>query len=223
MDHSKIHEIQTELLVEHPENSNLMSAETARKLRRHIERTGRYEPLTVRPHPSEEGKFQVINGNNRLRVLRALNYRTANCVVWNLDDDQTRLYLATLNRLSGNEVPERRAALMDNLLQAFDVDELTALLPDDKKQIEELRRLSRLEPDEIVMRTNAEEKLAIPVILTFMVEEPEAKEVNLALDLILGTCKEELSRSQALVRLARFYLGHCNPDTRHISHNLKSS
>jgi ParB-like chromosome segregation protein Spo0J len=83
MDHSKIQEIPTELLVEHPENSNFMSAETARKLRCHIERTGRYEPLIVRPHPGEEGKFQIINGHNRLRVLRTLNYRTVNCVVWN--------------------------------------------------------------------------------------------------------------------------------------------
>jgi hypothetical protein len=210
MNRVKIQEIPIELLLEHPENSNFMNAETAQTLRRHIERTGRYEPLTVRPHPSEDGKFQVINGHNRLRVLRALNHQTANCVVWNLDDDQTRLYLATLNRLSGNEVPERRAALMDNLLQAFDVDELTALLPDDKKQIEELRRLSRFEPDEIITRISAEEKLAIPVILTFMVEESEAKEVNLALDLILNTEKEKLSRSQAFVYLARFYLGHCN-------------
>jgi hypothetical protein len=214
MDYTKIQEIPIELLLEHPENSNFMNAETARKLRRHIERTGRYEPLTVRPHPGEDGKFQVINGHNRLRVLRALNYQTANCVVWNLDDDQTRLYLATLNRLSGNEIPERRAALLDNLLQAFDVDELTALLPDDKKQIEELRRLSRLEPDEIITRTPAEEKLAIPVILTFMVEESEVKEINLALDLIINAEEEKLSRSQALAHLARFYLGRYAPVIR---------
>ena len=63
MDDAKIQEIQIELLLEHPENSNFMNAETARKLRHHVERTGRYEPLTVRPHPYEEGKFQVINGH----------------------------------------------------------------------------------------------------------------------------------------------------------------
>jgi hypothetical protein len=212
VDHAKIQEIPVELLLEHPENSNFMNAETARKLRRHIEHTGRYEPLTVRPHPNEEEQYQVINGHNRLRVLRALNHRTANCVVWNLDDNQTRLYLATLNRLSGNEVPERRAALLDNLFQAFDLEELAALLPDERKQIEELKRMSHLEPDEIITRTCREEKLAVPVILTFMVEEAEAKELYLALDLILKTVKEELSRSQALVYLASFYLGHSKPD-----------
>jgi ParB-like chromosome segregation protein Spo0J len=81
MDQVRILEIPVELLLEHPENSNLMNAETAQKLRRHIEQTGRYEPLTVRPHPSEEGKFQVINGHNRLKVLRTLKFEKANCVV----------------------------------------------------------------------------------------------------------------------------------------------
>jgi len=215
--------IPIELLVAHPENSNFMDAEKLKKLRRHIEKTGRYEPLTVRPHPTEEGKFQIINGHNRLRVLRALNYQTAHCVVWNLDDNQTRLYLATLNRLSGSDVPERRAALLEDLLATFDINELSTLLPDDKKQLEELERLSRFELDEFRGQTTIEEKLDVPIILSFMLEESEAKEINLALDLILKVENEKLSRSQALVHLARFYLGDCRPVAEEsIGKNLRS-
>ncbi len=218
-----LQDIPVNLLVAHPENSNFMDTGTLKKLRRHIEQTGRYEPLTVRPHPWEEGKFQVINGHNRLRVLRALNYQTAHCVVWNLDDDQTRLYLATLNRLCGSDVPERRAALLENLLATFDVSELLTLLPDDRKQIEELERLSRLELDEFTGRATVEEKFQVPVILSFILDESEAKEVNLALDLILNAENEKLSRSQALVHLARFYLGNCRPVAEEsIGENLRS-
>src|SRR3990172_4622860 len=65
-----LYEIALENLVPHPENSNHMSAETLRKLRRHIERTGRYEPLTVRPHPHDRGKFEALNGHVLLRRLR---------------------------------------------------------------------------------------------------------------------------------------------------------
>jgi ParB family chromosome partitioning protein len=201
-----LQDISIGLLIEHPENSNFMNAETAQKLRRHIEQTGRYEPLTVRPHPSEDGKFQVINGHNRLRVLRALDYQTVNCVVWNLDDDQTRLYLATLNRLSGCDVPERRAALLENMLTTFDIDELTALLPDDRKQLEELKQLSQIELDEMIPRAVTEERFETPVILDFLMEESEAKEINLALDLIVNRENKKITRSQALVSLARFYL-----------------
>jgi hypothetical protein len=208
MNNIKIQEIPVELLLDHPENSNFMNLKTAQKLRRHIEQTGRYEPLTVRPYLYEVGKFQVINGHNRLRVLRALKHATACCVVWNLDDKQTRLYLATLNRLSGRDVPERRAVLLENLFQSFNKEELTALLPDDRKQIEQLERLSRFETGELSEQTAIRDEFKVPVILNFVLDELEAKELNLALDLVLNTEKENLSRSQALIRLARLYLMH---------------
>ncbi len=206
MDQVRIQEIPVELLLEHPENSNFMSAETTQKLRRHIEQTGRYEPLIVRPHPSEEGKFQVINGHNRLRVIRTLRFEKANCVVWNLNDRQARLYLATLNRLSGKDVPERRAALLDNLFQSFDVNELTLLLPDDKRQIEQLKQLAHLEFEELNEQGTVRGGIKVPVMLSFTLDEPEVEELNLALDLVISKEKGSLSRSQAMVRLARFYL-----------------
>ena len=144
-----------------------------------------------------------------MKVLRSLNYQTVSCVVWRLADDQTRIYLATLNRLSGNDVPERRAVLLDILLHSFDIDELALLLPEDKKQLGELGQLSQLEPDELFARNSSEDKLTASVIMTFMPEEPEAKEVNLAIDLVMKMQTGEQSRSQAIVHLACFYLDHC--------------
>jgi hypothetical protein len=44
------------------------------------------------------------------------------------------------------------------------------------------------------------------VILDFKLDESEAKELNLAVDLVINIEKENLSRSKALVFLARFYL-----------------
>jgi ParB family chromosome partitioning protein len=208
-----LQDIPIDCLIPHPENSNHMTAEMLGKLRRHVERTGKYEPLTVRPHPSVGGKYEVLNGHNRLRVLRAIGRDSARCVVWDVDDDQARLYLATLNRLAPSDVPERRAALLESLLGAFDVAELSALLPDDRRQLEELERLSRLEPEDLVA-AGAPDKhgSSVPVILDFVLEEAEAKEVNLALDMIRASADEEISGGQALVRLARFYLAQCRPD-----------
>lgn len=183
------------------------------KLRRHIERTGRYEPLTIRPHPSLEGKYEVLNGHNRLRVLRAIGRGSARCSVWDIDDAQARLYLATLNRLAGSDIPERRATLLESLLGTFDVADLSALLPDDRGQIEELRRLSHLEPEDVIATSELERKEGdVPVILDFVLAEAEAKEVNLALDMTRASAEERISASQALVELARFYLIRCRPD-----------
>jgi ParB-like chromosome segregation protein Spo0J len=208
-----LQDILIDRLVPHPENSNRMSADMLTKLRRHIERTGRYEPLTVRPHPSLEGKYEVLNGHNRLRVLRAIGRESARCSVWDVDDAQARLYLATLNRLAGSDVPERRATLLESLLGTFDVAELSTLLPDDRGQIEELERLSRLEPEDLVSTSASEKQESqVPVILDFVLEEAQAKEVNLALDMIRASAEERISASQALVGLARFYLIRCRPD-----------
>lgn len=207
-----LQEIPIDSLVAHPDNSNHMSPEMLRKLRRHIERTGRYEPLTVRPHPSAEYKYEVLNGHNRLRVLRAIGRDSVRCVVWDVDDSQARLYLATLNRLAGSDIPERRAALLENLLGTFDVAELSGLLPDSQRQIEELQRLSRLDTEELISSgmTDRDES-GVPVILDFVLEESEAKEVNLALDMVRAPEGQSISSGQALVRLARFYLARCKP------------
>ncbi len=208
-----LQDIPIDRLMPHPENSNHMTAEMLRKLRRHIERTGRYEPLTVRPHPNAEGKYEILNGHNRLRVLRAIGRDSARCVVWDVDDDQARLYLATLNRLAGSDIPERRAALLEGLLGTFDIAELSALLPDDRRQLEELERFSRLGLEDLVARGAADKhESRLPVILDFVLEEAEAKEVNLALDMIRASEEEGISGGQALVRLARFYLAQWRPD-----------
>jgi len=201
-----VSEIEIGRILPHRENSNRMDAETLSKLRRHIEGTGRYEPLIVRPHPTEEQKFQVINGHHRLQVLKALGHVKARCVIWEVDDDQTSLYLATLDRLSGEDILERRALLIGSLLESFGVDDLAGLLPESQDQIAELQRLARVDLDELVPRPPAEVAGASQVILEFFVDQDGAKEVNLALDVIAHRHPETGGRSAALVHLARSYL-----------------
>lgn len=58
-------QIDVGLLMPHPLRLNRGNGAVLQKLRRHIERTALYEPLTVRPHPYEKSKFQIINGHSR--------------------------------------------------------------------------------------------------------------------------------------------------------------
>ncbi len=96
-------------LVAHPLNSNVMPEEFQAKLRAHIKRTGRYPFLVVRPHPEEPGKYQVLDGHHRVAILRELGHTEARCDVWEVDDREARLLLATLNRLQGQEpAPQAR-------------------------------------------------------------------------------------------------------------------
>ena len=203
---NRLRRIPLHLLLPHPENSNFLNAELLKKLRRNIERGGMYEPLIARPHPTERGKFQIVNGNNRLRVLKALSHKAAHCLIWNIGDDQARLYLATLNRLVGNDIQERRAVLIENLQFRFGLDELSALVPENRKRLEKLNRLARLEPEESDTRIRIPGHSGAPVMFGLMLGEDEAQEIDLALDFIVRTTDGKLSRGQALAHLAHSYL-----------------
>jgi ParB-like chromosome segregation protein Spo0J len=156
---NKIRPIKLEKLVAHPDNPNRMSKDKFAKLLRNIERTGRYEPLVVRPCPQKSCKscekkspngdkrscFQIINGHHRLRALKELGYKTAEVVVWDLNDRDTDIMLATLNRLGGSDVLYKKLSLLKKLNQsAFrgHTAELAKLLPQTANQIKRLTELT---------------------------------------------------------------------------------
>jgi hypothetical protein len=207
-----VQEIPIDLLVPHPENANHMTTEALRKLQNHVARSGRYEPLVVRPHPELAGRYQLLNGHHRLRVLKALGHNSVRCVVWDVGDDQARLYLATLNRLSGTDIPERRATLIENLLGTFDLGELEALLPDDRRQIEEIERLARVQGGKVEASADAlRARTELPVILDFVVDQEGSRRIHLALDMFRAGKGAPISNSEALIGLAGFFLERCMP------------
>ena len=131
MFHQQIVEIEISKLVPHPKNANVMSNAVMAKLRRHIERTGRYEPLVVRRHPTREGCFELINGHHRKEVLESLGRATASCVVWELSDAETLMLLATINRLGGEDAPGKRLELLEAVAVEMEVAEMAKWVPED--------------------------------------------------------------------------------------------
>jgi ParB family chromosome partitioning protein len=136
-----IRSIRLDKLVAHPDNPNQQSKVIFGKLVRNIERTGRYEPILVRPHPQRRGYFQIINGEHRFKVLAKLGYKTADCIVWDIDDEQTYILLATLNRLVGTDKLDKKLSLLKRLNKKIKPYELAKILPHKSKQIEQLINL----------------------------------------------------------------------------------
>lgn len=128
-------------LVAHPDNPNRQSKLNFAKLIRNIERTGRYEPLVVRPCPNKPGLYQIINGHHRCQALAKLGHEAADCIVWDIDDEQTDILLATLNRLGGTDQLGKKLELLKRLNNKLDTGELARLIPHTKKQIERLTNL----------------------------------------------------------------------------------
>ena len=137
----KLKSIRIEKLLPHPDNPNVMSEATFRKLVRNIERTGLYEPIVVRPHPHKKDHFQIINGHHRVKALEQLGRYEADCVVWDVDDEQTAILLTTLNRLAGSDIPAKKIELLKKLTERMETVQLAKLLPQTAKQIERLANL----------------------------------------------------------------------------------
>jgi ParB family chromosome partitioning protein len=133
-----IRRIPLDKLEPHPDNANRMSRANLAKLVRNIERTGHYEPLVVRPHPSQPTRFQIINGHHRFEALKRLGRDAAETLVWRVDDEQTDLLLATLNRLGGRDVLEKKLTVLRRLCRKKPLHDLAKLVGQTQGQLQRL-------------------------------------------------------------------------------------
>ena len=200
---SAIQSILLEKLVAHPDNPNRMSTATFSKLVRNIKRTGRYEPIVVRPHPQRGNCFQIINGEHRCRALAKLGYKTADCVVWDIDDEQTDILLATLNRLGGTDELGKKLELLKRLNKRMESGELSKLLPQTAKQIERLTNLK--------MPSTPAETKSFSNPMVFFVDDTQQEVIEKALSTAQEAGDEKTKaakRAAALARIAGEFLNH---------------
>jgi ParB family chromosome partitioning protein len=195
-------------LLAHPLNANRMSEQTFKKLVRNIEKTGLYEPIVVRPHPEREGFFQIINGHHRANALKMLGKDSANCLIWDVDDNQTAILLATLNRLVGSDILEKKQQLLKTLKENFGADQLAKILPQTKKQIEALVNLKV----PVVPSKNLQQVLAKPLV--FFVTDQQLKTIekalSVAIEKVVGSTMAE-RKAKALTHIVNQWM-QAEPD-----------
>jgi DNA modification methylase len=121
-------------------NANRVSQANMERLRASFRRYGMVENLVARPHPGRPGRYEVLSGNHRLRLLAELGYAEAPVVVVDLDDAQAQLLAQTLNRTRGSDDPRAYAELLERVLADLDVGEVTALLPETEATIAQVLR-----------------------------------------------------------------------------------
>lgn len=192
---NQVQSIALDKLVAHPDNPNRMSKAKFAKLIRNIERTGRYEPLVVRPCPQEPDCFQIINGHHRWRALKELGYKTAEAVVWDVNDQDTDILLATLNRLGGSDVLDKKLALLKRLNKsAFDgrTAKLAKLLPQTSNQIKRLTELAISDCRKAV--ENRKSQILNPLV--FFLNDKQQEVVAKALSATMGERKPALSEAE---------------------------
>jgi len=202
---NSIQPIALDKLDAHPDNPNQQSKINFSKLVRNIERTGRYEPLIVRPCPDKVGYFQTINGHHRCHALTKLGHKAADCIVWDIDDKETDILLATLNRLGGSDKLSKKLKLLKRLNKRIETAELAKLLPQTAMQIKRLTNLKvPCAPAKITAKC-----FANPMV--FFVNDMQQKQIENALSLV-DEPKAEMTkaakRAAALTHIAEYFLNH---------------
>lgn len=198
-----------ERLHPHPANPNVMDAVALEKLVRNIDRSGRYPPLVVRPHPGRAGDYQILDGQHRVEALGRLGHREALCFPWPCDDATALMLLATLNRLHGEDLPYRRAALLDELQRLVPREVMESLLPEDAGTIDATLSLLDVDRerllDDLVRAAEREGSAGVRLVSFALAPEVEAL-VERAVALAGARLTGRHVRGRALAAVCEAYL-----------------
>ena len=129
------------LLREAPWNPNVMDSTMRRYLQESITRYGLLGNLVVRPLTKDA--YEVLSGNQRLRLLQEMGYSTVPCVIVDLNDAQSRLLSQAMNRIQGTDDFGLRAELVREILKAIPESEVLSVLPDSSDSLKALVSLGQ--------------------------------------------------------------------------------
>jgi len=133
-----------EQLRQAPWNANEMDQATFQRLKISISRFGLVENLVVRALGEEQ--YEMLSGNQRLQILRDLDWVMVPCVVMDLGDAEARLLAQALNHIHGLDDPGLRAQLLREVLVNIPGEEVLSLLPENASS---LQALSNLTPESL--------------------------------------------------------------------------
>ncbi|MFC1956488.1 ParB/RepB/Spo0J family partition protein [Chloroflexota bacterium] len=117
-------------------NPNEMDKATLKRLSESLSRYGLVEPLVVRPE--EEGFYEVLSGNQRLKTIHSLGIKSVPCVIVNLSDPEAMLLAQALNNLRGEDDPVLKGNLFKAILASVPEDRILSLLHEDKESLKGL-------------------------------------------------------------------------------------
>ena len=193
-------------LLPHPANPNIMDEERLAKLVSNISRQDDYPPLVVRPHPDRRGCYQLLDGHQRLEVLRRLGHQKARCYVWPCDDQTALVLLATLNRLEGQDDPTKRAELLQQLSKLASPEELGDLLPEDAGDVRRSLAFLDLNLDELLADLQREATGDGLTSIAFAVTPEEEAVIEEAIATAIAGLQGRNRRGRALALIARGYV-----------------
>lgn len=204
----KVVDIAMNKLREAPWNPNKMDESMLARLTESIKRYGLLENLVVRP--TADGTYEVLSGNQRLRILRDAGFEEATCVVVDLTEADSRLLAQALNRIRGEDDLGLRAESVREILYTLPAEVAAAVLPE---TINSLKAMSSMGEDTMAayIQNWQQTKATRLKHLQFQLTASQLVVVQKALALILQRADQTQpenpnARGNALYILAKAYL-----------------
>ncbi len=204
----KTSDIKINQLIKAPWNPNRMDEKTASHLKESITRYGVVIPLVVRPLDNNE--YEVLSGNQRLKVLKDCNFEDIPCVIVNLGDSEAMLLAQALNTVHGEDDLAMKGEMFRKVLAEIPEDRILSLLPETAESLQSLTEISQVDLAEHLKAWQEAQAVRLRHMqLQFTNKQLET--VEEALSFIEATAREEQienpnRRGNAIFYLCRFYL-----------------
>ncbi len=195
-----------------PWNPNQMDERMMERLRESISRYGLVEPLVVRP--LNESLYEVLSGNQRLKVLEDLDFKWVPCVIVKLDDARAMLLAQALNSLRGEDDLALKGALLKVILSSVSEDEVLSLLPETTESLKSLSLINEMDLAEYLKAW--EERQAVRLRhMQLQFTDKQLETVEEAVSLMMDKAKKDVfdnpnTRGNAVFLICKFYLERRN-------------
>ena len=121
--------IQVSDIMDDPMNPNKMDKEQLKALEFSLEKEDNIQPLVINKVTGMEKPYMVVNGHQRLKVLRKKEVKQVLCVVIEKPLDEARSFGLALNRNVGNDDPEKLANVLKFVFENKKLDLITKFVP----------------------------------------------------------------------------------------------
>jgi ParB-like chromosome segregation protein Spo0J len=180
-------QIAVEALSANSWNVNRMSPGMMKKLTAYLKREGLVEPIVVRPHPTHDGRYEILGGFHRWTICKdQLGYQTVPCVVLKgLDDRRAKILSINLNSMKGETVPSLLSDLLHDLQQEMPLADMEFTLPYDAGEIVDVLSLMQL-PDDFADELEDEAQRMddeAPTVLTLVLDKRQAEQWDRAVEM----------------------------------------
>jgi ParB family transcriptional regulator, chromosome partitioning protein len=199
-----------------PWNANQMDNQTLAKLKESIRHFGFVDSLVVRKVTEES--YEVLSGNQRLKLLTEMNYSQAPCVIVEMDDARARLLAQALNHLRGKDDLGLQAELMQEVLKTIPENEIMTVLPETAVSLMALKVMQHMETADYLRMWKSRQANRLRH-MQFQFTDSQEETVEKALNQLIPEAKQNQgnspnARSTAFYLLCKSYLERSNSDEK---------